>query len=279
MALIGRMNSLQVVKHTDFGLYLDGGADGEILLPKRYIPKDAPSEVEDWLNVFVYYDSEDKLIATTLKPKVQVGGFASLKVLDINRIGLFLDWGLPKDLLLPHSEEKRPLQVGDYCVVHVFLDQRSRRITATARLDRYLDREPASYRVGQEVELLVVEPTDLGFKAIIDGRHWGLVHKNEVFKFLRPGMQEKGYIRELRADGKISLSLQPVGQQAAGSLAEQILARLREEGGSLPLSDKSSPEEIVRLFGVSKGNFKKAIGGLYKQGRIRILADGIELAE
>lgn len=279
MALIGRMNSLQVVKHTDFGLYLDGGADGEILLPKRYIPKDAPSEVEDWLNVFVYYDSEDKLIATTLKPKVQVGGFASLKVVDINRVGLFLDWGLPKDLLLPHSEEKRPLQVGDYCVVHVFLDQRSRRITATARLDRYLDREPASYRVGQEVELLVVEPTDLGFKAIIDGRHWGLIHKNEVFKFLRPGMQEKGYIRELRADGKISLSLQPVGQQAAGSLAEQILARLREEGGSLALSDKSSPEEIVRLFGVSKGNFKKAIGGLYKQGRIRILADGIELAE
>ncbi len=279
MALIGRMNTLQVVKHTDFGLYLDGGADGEILLPKRYIPKDAPSEVDDWLNVFVYYDSEDKLIATTLTPKVQVGGFASLKVVDINRIGLFLDWGLPKDLLLPHSEEKRPLQVGDYCVVHVFLDRRSRRITATARLDRYLDREPASYRVGQEVELLVVEPTDLGFKAIIDGRHWGLIHKNEVFKFLRPGMQEKGYIRELRADGKISLSLQPVGQQAAGSLAEQILTRLHEAGGRLALSDKSPPEEIVRLFGVSKGNFKKAIGGLYKQGRIRILDDGIELAE
>jgi predicted RNA-binding protein (virulence factor B family) len=279
MALIGRMNTLQVVKHTDFGLYLDGGADGEILLPKRYIPKDVPSEVDDWLNVFVYYDSEDKLIATTLTPKVQVGGFASLKVVDINRIGLFLDWGLPKDLLLPHSEEKRPLQVGDYCVVHVFLDRRSRRITATARLDRYLDREPASYRVGQEVELLVVEPTDLGFKAIIDGRHWGLIHKNEVFKFLRPGMQEKGYIRELRADGKISLSLQPVGQQAAGSLAEQILTRLHEAGGRLALSDKSPPEEIVRLFGVSKGNFKKAIGGLYKQGRIRILDDGIELAE
>jgi len=279
MALIGRMNALQVVKHTDFGLYLDGGADGEILLPKRYIPKDVPSEVDDWLNVFVYFDSEDKLIATTLRPKVQVGGFASLKVVDINRIGLFLDWGLPKDLLLPHSEEKRPLQVGDYCVVHVFLDQRSRRITATARLDRYLDREPPRYRVGQAVELLVVEPTDLGFKAVIDGRHWGLIHKNEVFKFLRPGMQETGYIRELRADGKISLSLQPVGQQAAGSLAEQILARLREAGGRLALSDKSPPEEIVRLFGVSKGNFKKAIGGLYKQGRIRILADGIELAE
>ncbi|HWR80126.1 MAG TPA: S1-like domain-containing RNA-binding protein, partial [Pseudomonas sp.] len=156
MALIGRFNSLQVVKHTDFGLYLDGGPEGEILLPKRYVPKDEPTEVGDWLNVFLYLDSEDRLIATTQKPKVQVGGFASLKVVAINSIGLFLGWGLPKDLLLPHSEEKRPLQVGDYCVVHVYLDKRSKRITATARLDRYLDLLPASYTVGQEVDLLVV---------------------------------------------------------------------------------------------------------------------------
>ncbi|MFZ2318793.1 MAG: S1-like domain-containing RNA-binding protein, partial [Pseudomonas sp.] len=139
MALIGRYNSLQVVKHTDFGLYLDGGADGEILLPKRYIPKDTPSEVEDWLNVFIYLDSDDKLIATTEKPKVQVGEFASLKVLEINSIGIFLDWGLSKDLLLPYSEEKRSLEAGQYCVVHVYLDKHTRRITATARLDRYLD--------------------------------------------------------------------------------------------------------------------------------------------
>lgn len=171
MAVIGRMNSLQVVKHTDFGLYLDGGADGKILLPKRYIPSDSPSEVEDWLNVFIYLDSEDKLIATTEKPKVQVGEFASLKVVDINRVGLFLNWGLPKDLLLPHSEEKRPLQIGDYCVVHVFLDKRSKRITATARLDRYLDKLPATYQAGEEVDLLVVESTDMGFKAIINGKH------------------------------------------------------------------------------------------------------------
>lgn len=211
MALIGRFNSLPVAKHTDFGLYLDGGAEGEILLPRRYVPKDQPCEVGDWLNVFVYLDSEDRLIATTQKPKVQVGGFASLKVVEINRIGLFLDWGLPKDLLLPHSEEKRPLQVGDYCVVHVYLD-RSRRITATARLDRYLDTTPARYSVGQEVDLLVVEQTDMGFKAIIEDRHWGLIHRNEVFKFLRSGMREKGYIREIRPDGKIALSLQPQGK-------------------------------------------------------------------
>ncbi len=277
MAAIGRYNSLQVTKYTDFGLYLDGGADGEILLPKRYIPKGEELEVGDWLNVFVYLDSEDRLIATTQKPKVQVGGFASLKVAEINRVGLFLDWGLPKDLLLPHSEEKRPLQVGDYCVVYVYLDQRTRRITATARLDRYLDKTPVRYASGQEVDLLVVEQTDMGFKAIINNEHWGLIHNNEVFKFLRSGMRERGFIREVRADGKISLSLQPVGREAASSLSEQILAKLREAGGQLPLSDKSSPEQISSLFGVSKGNFKKAIGGLYKQGLIVIEADRIRL--
>ena len=279
MALIGRMNSLQVVKHTDFGLYLDGGADGEILLPKRYIPKDTPSEVDDWLNVFLYLDSEDKLIATTLKPKIQLGEFASLKVVDINRVGLFFDWGLPRDLLLPHSEEKRPLQIGDYCVIYLYLDKRTRRLTATARLDRHLDKVPANYQVGQEVDLLVVERTDLGFKAIIDGKHWGLIHKNELFKFIRSGMREKGYIKELRADGKISLSLQPIGHEAASGLAEQIIERLRAQGGVLALGDKRPPELISEHFRVSKGNFKKAIGGLYKQGLIRIHDDRIELLD
>jgi predicted RNA-binding protein (virulence factor B family) len=277
MALIGRYNSLQVVKHTNFGLYLDGGADGEILLPNRYIPKDIPSEDEDWLNVFIYLDSEDKLLATTEKPKVQVGEFASLKVLEVNSIGVFLDWGLPKDLLLPYSEEKRTLQAGDYCVVHVYLDKHTRRITATARLDRYLDKTPASYSVGQEVDLLVAEATDMGFKAIINNKHWGLIHKNEVFKFMRAGKQEKGFIKEIRTDGNISLSLQPVGEQAASSLNAKILSKLRENNGVLPVSDKSDPQVISGLFGVSKGNFKKAIGALYKQGQIVIHADRIEL--
>ena len=277
MALVGRYNSLQVVKHTDFGLYLDGGADGEILLPNRYIPKNTPHEVEDWLNVFVYLDSEDKLLATTEKPKVQVGEFASLKVVEVNAIGVFLDWGLPKDLLLPFSEEKRQMRAGEYCVVHVFLDKRTRRITATAKLDRFLDKVPANYSVGQEVNLLVAAQTDLGFNAIIDHKHWGLIHKNEVFKFLRAGKQEKGYIKELRADGKIALSLQPIGAQAASSLHDNILQKLAENGGSLPVSDKSEPQVIANLFGVSKGNFKKAIGTLYKEGKLVIHADRIEL--
>ncbi|GAB7533155.1 S1-like domain-containing RNA-binding protein [Pseudomonas sp. 3A(2025)] len=278
MALIGRFNSLQIVKHTNFGLYLDGGADGEILLPNRYIPKDTPTEDDDWLNVFIYLDSDDKLIATTLKPKVQVGGFASLKAVQVNNIGVFLDWGLPKDLLLPFSEEKRQMEAGEYCVVHVYLDKHTRRITATSRLDRYLDKTPANYSAGQAVDLLVVEATDMGFKAIIDNRHWGLIHKNEVFKFLRPGMQEKGFIKQVRDDGKISLSLQPVGSEAADGLSGQILARLRDNQGVLAVNDKSDPKVISDLFGVSKGNFKKAIGGLYKQGLIVIHPDRIELA-
>ncbi|MBC8650761.1 GntR family transcriptional regulator [Pseudomonas sp. MTM4] len=276
MAAIGRFNSMQIVKHTGFGLYLDGGPDGEILLPNRYIPKNVPTEVDDWLNVFVYLDSEDKLIATTEKPKVQVGEFASLKVKEINRVGLFLDWGLSKDLLLPHSEEKRQLNEGDYCVVHVYLDKHTRRITATARLDRYLDKTPQRYKVGEAVDLLVVEATDLGHKAIINSKHWGLIHKNEAFKFLRSGMHEKGFIKEMRADGKISLSLQPVGSEAADALQALILQKLQENQGSLPVSDKTAADEIARLFGVSKGNFKKAIGGLYKQGRIVIHPDRIE---
>ena len=278
MALIGRFNTLQVSKFTDFGLYLDAGADGEILLPKRYIPKQEALEVGDWLNVFVYLDSEDRVIATTQKPKVQVGGFASLKVVEINSVGLFLDWGLSKDLLLPHSEEKRPLQVGDYVLVHVYLDPRSRRITATARLDRFLYNSPATYQVGEQVELLIAERTDLGFKAIINERHWGLLHKNELFRFVRSGMRETGYIREVRDDGKINLSLQPVGAEQRDVLAERIVEALQAAGGFLPLSDKSPAELISQQFSVSKGNFKKAIGGLYKRGVILIGDDGIRLA-
>jgi uncharacterized protein len=277
MAAIGRFNTLQITKHTDFGLYLDGGPQGEILLPKRYFPKDEPLEVDDWLNVFLYLDSDDRPIATTLQPKAQVGEFASLKVVQINSVGLFLDWGLPKDLLLPHSEEKRPLREGDYCVVYLYLDRHSRRITATSYLDRHLDKTPASYAVGEEVDLLVVSPTDLGFKAIINNRHWGLIHRNEAFKFLRKGTRDRGYIREVRSDGKISLSLQPIGAGAADALQQRILDQLAANGGVLAVSDRSPPELIAKLFGVSKGNFKKAIGGLLKQGLIVIEPEQIQL--
>ena len=279
MALLGRFNSLQILRNTPIGLFLDAGNNGEVLLPRRYAPRDEPCAEGDWLNVFLYLDSEDRLIATTEKPKVQVGGFASLRVVEVGRVGIFLDWGLPKDLLLPHSEEKRPLQVGDHCVVHVHLDARTRRIVATARLDRYLDREPPRYKVGQPVPLLVVERTDLGYKVIVDNKHWGLVHRNEAFKPLRLGQRERGFIREVRADGKISLTLQPQGAAAGSDLAEQIIGLAKARGGVLELSDSSPPALIHQLFGVSKGNFKKAIGHLYRQGRIVIEDDRISVRE
>lgn len=277
MALIGEMNTLQVIRQAEFGVYLDGGPDGDILLPRREMPKGEPCEDDDWVNVFVYLDSEDRIIATGRTPTIKVGEFASLKVIDINPVGLFLDWGLSKDLLLPHSEEKHPLQEGDYCVVRAYRDERTGRITATAHLDRFLDKTPANYTVGDEVDLLIVETTDLGFKAIINGEHWGLIHKNEAFKFLRSGMQERGFIREIRDDGLINLSLQPQGQELRDTLSEVILTKLRENNGHLPLSDKSSPAAIAEMFSVSKGNYKKAIGGLYRQGLIRIYPESIEL--
>jgi predicted RNA-binding protein (virulence factor B family) len=276
MADIGRYNTLAVVLHTDFGLYLDGGGDGDILLPNRYIPKNTPVEPGDKLRVFVYLDSEDRIIATTQTPKAQVGEFASLKVVEVSPVGLFLDWGLPKDLLLPYSEVKKTLREGDYCVVYLYVDEKTRRITATTYLDRHLDKTPAHYRVGQAVDLLIAARTDIGFKAIVNNNHWGLIHDNEAFKFLRSGMREKGYIKQIRADGKLNLSLQPWGKAGHDKLQTLILEKLTEAGGVLPYCDKSPPNEINRVFGVSKGSFKRALGSLLKSGAIIIHTDHIE---
>ena len=277
MVAVGKYNRLTVARVSDFGLELDDGRDGTVLLPRRHVPEGRQFKPGDALNVFLYFDSEDRLTATTQTPKAQVGEFASLKVVDINRTGVFLDWGLDKDLLLPHSEEQKPLQVGDYVVVHVFRDDRRGRITASAKIERYLDKTPTHYTTGDEVDLLPVSGTDLGVKAIINHAHWGLLHKSELNRFIPMGRPIKGFIKEVRRDGKISLSLDPVGQQAVGNLAEQIIEKLKEEGGVIMLSDKSPPEIIQRVFGTSKGSFKKAIGGLYKQGRIKIEPDRIEL--
>ncbi|WP_321347786.1 S1-like domain-containing RNA-binding protein [Halopseudomonas oceani] len=278
MADIGRFNKLQIIKQASFGLYLDGGEDGEILLPNRYVPKDQPTEVGDWLRVFVYFDSEDRIIATTVRPRAQVGEFANLKVVARNQVGLFLDWGLPKDVLLPFAELKKPLEEGQYCVAYLYLDKHTSRVLATTRLDRYLDKTPARYKVGDAVNLLLVERTDLGYKAIINSEHWGLLHRNEAFRPVKLGRKEQGYIREIRPDGKINLSLQPVGGQAADLLQQQILERLHANDGQLALSDRSSPEAISDAFSVSKSNFKKAIGGLLKKGLILIHPDRIELS-
>lgn len=271
---IGQLNKLKVIKHADFGVYLDGGDDGEILLPLRDMPD--PCEVDDIIEVFICYDSEDRLIATTQIPFVMVGEFAHLKVKAKESVGAFLDWGLPKDLFLPFSEQTREIRVGQYVIVHVYLDK-SGRISASMRLDRHIDKEPGEYEENQSVDLMIAAKTELGFKAIINNRHWGILYENEVFQRLDIGQKLKGFIKKLRPDGKIDLSLSRLGYKAADDVAEKIMEVLKSKGGFLNITDKTSPEVIYQVFGVSKKKYKMALGGLYKKRLIAISDDGIKL--
>ena len=267
MAEIGQINKLRVVKEVPFGVYLDGDEDGEILLPTRFVPE--ACQVGDELEVFVYFDSEDQIIATTQRPRAVVGKFAYLQVVDVSQVGAFLDWGLSKDLLVPFPEQHTRMQAGKSYVVYVNLDHDGR-IVATSKIDKFLDKWPARYEPGQEVSLMIAGRTDLGYKAIINHRHWGLIHDQDVFKPLRYGKKVKGYIKNLREDGKIDLSLRKAGYDKISDLAERILQALDEKGGFVPLHDKSPAEEIKHAFGESKKSFKSAIGSLYKQRKIDI---------
>ncbi|OHV07708.1 S1 RNA-binding domain-containing protein [Kushneria phosphatilytica] len=277
MLQMGRFNTLKIVRQVSFGLYLDGDRFGDILLPRRDMPADNDCRIGTMLSVFIYLDSEDRPIATTRQPAIQVDEFASLKIIERTPVGLFLDWGLPKDLLLPHSEVRGHPEPGDHRLVHAYLDERTHRITATMRLNRHLDLVPPRYDKGQPVELLITGPTDLGFNAIVDNTHTGLLHHSEVHQPLRTGMRIQGYIRRVRDDGRIDLGLNPPREQIADALGEQIMARLESGGGTLAISDRSSPELIKQTFGVSKATFKKTIGGLYKRQLILIHPDRIEL--
>ncbi|NVK44610.1 MAG: GntR family transcriptional regulator [Oceanospirillaceae bacterium] len=276
MADIGRFNRLQVIKQKDFGVYLDGGELGEILLPSRYVPEEC--EIGDWIEVFVSLDSEDYLVATTQAPLAQVGDFALLRCADVTRVGAFLDWGLPKQLLAPFGEQHRPMEVGKSYLVHIFID-RSDRIVASSKLDRFLDKTPADYRDGQAVDLIIANRTDLGFKAIVNGQHWGLIHQSDLFRRVHFGQKLNGYIKRVRDDGKLDLSLDKPGYGKIDGLAGQVLDRLRVEGGFIAAHDKTDPETISRLFGCSKKAFKMAIGSLFKQRLIEIRDDGIKLIE
>lgn len=275
MAEIGKLNTLRVVKEVDFGLYLDGGEHGEILIPKRYVPEGA--KPEDMLEVFIYLDSEDRIIATTEKPYIMVGEFALLKVVSVTRMGAFLDWGLPKDLLVPFREQKMDMEEGKYYIVTVYLDYDSKRLVASAKIEKFLDNVPADYQVGEEVDLLIVNSTDLGFNAIINSGHTGVLYKNEVFQPLRKGDRVKGYIKKIREDEKIDLILQKPGYQKVDDISMSIVDILKKHNGYLPITDKTNPDEIYKVFGVSKKTFKKAIGSLYKLRIISIQDDGIKL--
>lgn len=277
MTDIGRLNRLTVVKELDQGMYLDGDELGEILLPRRYVPQDCTPGTS--IEVFIYRDSEDRIIATTEKPFAMVGEFAALKVVSVNPSGAFLDWGLDKDLLVPFREQKHKMAEGRTYVVYVYLDDKTDRIAASSRLDRFLGRKHVRFQQDQEVELLVCEQTDIGYKAIINNSHWGMLYKNEVFEQLEPGRHVKGFIKKLRDDGKIDLSLQKPGYEKVDDLTSRIIHILKERRGFIPVTDKSSPEIIYDLFGVSKKTYKKAVGALYKKRIISLEEDGIRLNE
>ncbi len=278
MANLGQFNTLRIVRQAPPGLYLDGGTHGEILLPGKYIPLGAVPGGS--IEVFIYRDSEDRLVATTEKPFATVGQCASLRVASVKRgVGAFLDWGLEKDLLLPLREQTREVRPLDWVLVHIALDPKSDRIIATARLNRWLDKTPPDFHEKQPVKLLIESETPLGFRAIINHTHHGLLYHSDLARPLVVGQTVDGFIRTVRPDGKIDLSLDPVGYRRIAPLTEQILEKLRASGGRLPFHDKSTPEEISTAFGVSKKSFKQAIGALYRERRIRIEPQGIALAD
>ena len=272
---LGKYNTLEVVKEVAFGMYLDGGEEGEILLPSRYVPQDC--KVGDKLNVFIYLDNEERLVATTLTPLVQVGQFACLEVAWINQYGAFLNWGLMKDLFVPFREQKMKMQVGKKYVVHAHLDDESYRIVASAKVDRYLSKEKAAYESGQEVDILIWQKTDLGFKAIINDEYSGLRYESEIVQPLHTGMRMKAYVKQVREDGKIDLLLQKPGQAKVEDFSATLLDYIREQGGRIALNDKSPAEEIYATFGVSKKTFKKAVGDLYKKHLVVLEEDGIRI--
>ncbi|MFQ5519059.1 MAG: S1 RNA-binding domain-containing protein [Mariprofundus sp.] len=272
----GRMNRLTVVKEVDFGLYLDGGVDGEILLPKRYVPRGL--KVGDEIEVFIYRDSEDRLIATTEKPFAMVGEFALLKAVSVNRMGAFMNWGLPKDLLVPFNEQKPRMEAGKSYVVRIYLDEESDRIVGSALLDDFLHKESeGELEQEQAVSMFIANKTELGYQVIVDNTYWGLLHNDEVARPLRRGQKLDGFIRRIRDNGRIDLCLHLKPSEKTDDVSQLILRELGKHDGFLPLTDKTPPHEIQERFGISKKMFKKAIGALYRKRRIVIEANGIRL--
>ncbi len=275
MVQIGKRNTLTVVNSTPHGVYLDGEELGEILLPNRYIPKG--TGIGDALDVFIYRDSEDRLVATTERPLAMVGEFATLEVVSVNRnIGAFLNWGLLKDLLLPFREQADKVTVGDKVVAYVLLDDKTDRIIATTRLNRHLSRERPPFRPAQPVALLITARTPLGYNAIVEGTHVGLLYHSNIGAPLQVGQHINGFVAAVHPGGKIDLSLDAAGYQRVAPLTDRILESLKRHGGRLEFDDDSSPETIRKHFEASKKAFKQALGSLYRQRRIRFTNPGIE---
>ncbi len=276
MIKIGQTNTLEVVRKADFGVFLDADDYGTVLLPNKFVPSEA--EVGKPLDVFLYFDSDHQLCATTETPIAEVGQWGLMQVVGVNSTGVFVNWGIDKkDLLVPFSEQRTRFVEGQEILVYVYTDTASGRIVGTTKFNKWLDNTPVNYEQNQQVDLIIAERSDLGYKAVVNGEHWGMIFSSDVFGKLFIGKRLKGYIRQVREDDKIDLSLQKIGTAKMDDLSERVLDVLAKKDGFLPLNDKSSPDAIFSVFRTSKGTFKKTIGGLYKQGKIVIDKEGIRL--
>ena len=275
---LGDYNRLQIVKRVDFGLYLDGGAEGEILLPNRYVPEGV--NIGDEIEVFLYLDIDERLVATTEKPLAKVGEFAFLEVAWVNEYGAFLKWGLMKDLFCPFREQKRRMEIGEKYIVHVHIDEESYRIVASAKVEHYIDttRHPELTR-GEKVELLVWQKSPIGFKLIVNNRYAGLAYDDQVFRYVHQGDRCEGYVSNIRPDGKIDITLQPTGRQQTLDFADTLLDYLRSHGGVCPFGDKTDAETIKHTCHVSKKVFKRAAGDLYKRRLVTLDDERIALLD
>ncbi len=275
MADLGKFNTLSVITVNDTGAYLNADDLGEVLLPNRLIPENCTAGSQ--VSVFLYKDSADRVAATTQQPLGEVDQFVSLKVSAINKMGAFLDWGLPKELLVPYNEQHTEMEVGKYYLVRIYLDLRTERIVASSKLDKFIDVWPADYQKWDKVDLIIGGKTDLGFKAIINNLHWGLLYDNEIFQPLRIGKKITGYIKQVREDERIDLSLSRPGEGKVNDFSQKLLDYITEHNGVSPLHDKSSPDDIQKALGVSKKTFKATVGNLLKKGKVKITPEGITL--
>ena len=278
MIAIGQYNDLRILRMTTVGLFLGDDSEEEVLLPSKYCPEQY--SLDDVLRVFVYRDHDEKKIATNLVPKIQLGEFALLKVVDVTKFGAFLDWGMVKHLLVPFKEQRQEMEVGRWYLVFLTIDPDTDRLYASNKIENFLQNDHLTIQEGEEVELLIMHKTDLGYSVIINNQHKGLIFENEIFKEIRIGDRLNGFIKKIRVDHKIDVSLQPLGYKKAIEPQSQILLHaLRESNGFLSFTDKSDPELIYSTFGMSKKAFKKAIGNLFKQKLIELKEDGITLIE
>jgi len=272
MITVGAYNTLRVAKYVDFGLYLTDG-EQEILLPAKYAPRDLAEG--DPLRVFVYMDSEDRIIATTLRPKGVVGDFVALEAKEVTPVGAFMDWGLDKDLLVPFRQQSRPMQAGRIYVVRILLDEVSNRLIGSTKLAKHLAPVPANLPMGESVDALIYDLRPDGARAVVDNTFSAAIFADDIHVRLNIGDRRRAYVKRVREDGQVALALTPQGYSAAIEQADLIMERLHKEGGFLPYSDESSPEEIRKVFGISKGTFKKAVGKLMKEGRVEMTYHGL----